>query len=67
MVFLISVSPRSRQDDFGLSEAQGFDQTGQYPGLMTGPSGDAFNHAGGVRWAIDLGAEGYHGIGSART
>ncbi|MCC7336700.1 MAG: heparinase II/III family protein [Pirellulaceae bacterium] len=33
--------------DFGLSEAQGFDQTGQYPSLMTGPSGDAFNYADG--------------------
>lgn len=33
--------------DFGLSQAKGFDQTGQYPCLMTGPSGDAFNYADG--------------------
>ncbi len=33
--------------DFGLSEAQGFDQTGGYPSLMTGPSGDVFNYADG--------------------
>ncbi|WP_442508516.1 heparinase II/III domain-containing protein [Novipirellula sp. SH528] len=33
--------------DFGLSQAMGFDQTGQYPSLMTGPSGDAFNYADG--------------------
>lgn len=33
--------------DFGLSEAKGFDQTGEYPCLMTGPSGDAFNYADG--------------------
>ena len=33
--------------DFGLSQIKGFDQTGQYPSLLTGPSGEAFNYADG--------------------
>ena len=33
--------------DFGLSHAPGFDQTGQYPSLVGGPSGAFFNYADG--------------------
>lgn len=33
--------------DFGLSKAPGFDKTGQYLNLVTGPSGLAFNYADG--------------------
>jgi hypothetical protein len=33
--------------DFGLCDEQGFDETGQYLCLMTGPSGQAFNYADG--------------------
>ncbi|MCB1126517.1 MAG: hypothetical protein KDM81_08485, partial [Verrucomicrobiae bacterium] len=32
---------------FGLSQAPGFDMTGQYPAMMTGPSGTTFNYADG--------------------
>jgi hypothetical protein len=36
--------------DFGLSQAPGFDVTGQYPAVATGPSGFFFNYAdGGAR------------------
>jgi hypothetical protein len=33
--------------DFELSQMAGFDETGQYPSLMTGPSGETFNYADG--------------------
>jgi len=33
--------------DFGLTAAPGFDVTGQYPALVTGPSGATFNYADG--------------------
>ncbi len=33
--------------DFGLSDLPGFNETGQYLCLMTGPSGEAFNYADG--------------------
>lgn len=31
--------------DFGLSEVKGFRETGLYPALVTGPSGDCFNYS----------------------
>lgn len=33
--------------DFGLSAAPGFSQTGSYPALLTGPSGETFNYSDG--------------------
>lgn len=44
---LISVLESALGTDFGLSQAPGFDQTGQYPNLVGGPSGAFFNYADG--------------------
>ncbi len=46
-VLLIGVLESVLGSDFGLSKAPGFDQTGQYPSLATGPSGLYFNYADG--------------------
>ena len=46
-VLLISVLESALGTDFGLSQAPGFDQTGQYPNLVGGPSGAFFNYADG--------------------
>lgn len=46
-VVLIDVLESVLGTDFGLSRAPGFDQTGAYPSLATGPSGLFFNYADG--------------------
>lgn len=46
-VLLIGVLESVFDSDFGLSNAPGFDQTGQYLSLTTGPSGLCFNYADG--------------------
>jgi hypothetical protein len=46
-VVLIAVVESALGTDFGLSRAPGFDATGQYPALATGPSGLYFNYADG--------------------
>jgi hypothetical protein len=46
-VFLIGVLESVLGTDFGLSQAPGFSQTGQYLSLATGPSGLFFNYADG--------------------
>jgi hypothetical protein len=46
-VLLISALESALGTDFGLSQAPGFDQTGQYPNLVGGPSGAFFNYADG--------------------
>ncbi len=46
-VLLIGVLESVLDSDFGLSKAPGFDKTGQYLNLVTGPSGDTFNYADG--------------------
>jgi len=46
-VLLIGVLESALGTDFGLSGAPGFDQTGQYPALVCGPSGLYFNYADG--------------------
>jgi hypothetical protein len=46
-VLLIGVLESALGADFGLSKAPGFDQTGQYPNLVGGPSGAFFNYADG--------------------
>ncbi|MCL4180935.1 MAG: heparinase II/III family protein [Verrucomicrobia bacterium] len=46
-VLLIGVLESAMGTDFGLSHAPGFDQTGQYPNLVGGPSGAFFNYADG--------------------
>ena len=46
-VVLISVLESVLGSDFGLSQAPGFDRTGQFPALTTGPSGLRFNYADG--------------------
>jgi hypothetical protein len=49
-VILIAILDSVLGEDFGLSQLAGFDQTGQYLALVTGPSGDTFNYAdGGAR------------------
>ena len=46
-VVLIAVLESALGTDFGLSRAPGFDATGEYPALATGPSGLFFNYADG--------------------
>ena len=46
-VVLLAILESVMGSEFGLSEAAGFNQTGQYLALMTGPSGEAFNYADG--------------------
>ena len=46
-VILIAMLEGVFGTDFGLSKAPGFDKTGQYLNLVTGPSGLAFNYADG--------------------
>ena len=46
-VLLIGVLESALGTDFGLTKAPGFDQTGQYPNLVGGPSGAFFNYADG--------------------
>lgn len=46
-VLLIASLESALGTDFGLSRAPGFDETGAYPCLMTGPSGRYFNYADG--------------------
>lgn len=46
-VLLIGVLESVLGTDFGLTKAPGFDKTGQYVSLMTGPSGQFFNYADG--------------------
>ncbi|OQA41685.1 MAG: Heparinase II/III-like protein [Chloroflexi bacterium ADurb.Bin325] len=46
-VILIALLESVFGSDFGLSQAPGFDKTGQYLSLVTGPSGLAFNYADG--------------------
>jgi hypothetical protein len=46
-VLLIAMLENALHTDFGLSLAPGFDQTGQYPNLVGGPSGAFFNYADG--------------------
>lgn len=46
-VLLIDALERVLGTDFGLAQAPGFDLTGQYPAMVTGPSGATFNYADG--------------------
>jgi hypothetical protein len=46
-VLLIAMLESALGSSFGLDRAPGFDQTGQYPALVTGPSGLYFNYADG--------------------
>jgi hypothetical protein len=46
-VVLIDLLESVLGSDFGLDKAPGFDQTGQYMSLVTGPSGLTFNYADG--------------------
>jgi hypothetical protein len=46
-VILIALLESVFQSDFGLGGVPGFNQTGQYLNLVTGPSGLAFNYADG--------------------
>jgi hypothetical protein len=46
-VILIAVLESALGTDFGLTKAPGFDMTGQYLGLVTGPCGATFNYADG--------------------
>jgi hypothetical protein len=46
-VLLIAGLESALGTDFGLSRAPGFDVTGQFPALATGPSGLFFNYADG--------------------
>ncbi|MBN1488795.1 MAG: heparinase II/III family protein [Phycisphaerae bacterium] len=46
-VLLIAMLESALGSSFGLDRAPGFDQTGQYPALATGPSGLYFNYADG--------------------
>ena len=46
-VLLIAVLESAVGTDFGLSAAPGFDKTGQFLALATGPSGLTFNYADG--------------------
>ncbi len=49
-VILIAMLDSVLGENFGLSKEPGFDQTGQFLALVTGPSGDTFNYAdGGAR------------------
>lgn len=46
-VLLIAALESALGTDFGLSAAPGFSETGQYPALVTGPTGAFFNYADG--------------------
>jgi hypothetical protein len=46
-VLLIAALESALGTDFGLSRAPGFSETGQYPALVGGPSGEFFNYADG--------------------
>lgn len=46
-VILIDALESVLGSDFGLAQAPGFDLTGQYPAMVTGPSGYTFNYADG--------------------
>jgi hypothetical protein len=46
-VLLIGLLESVLGTEFGLIQAPGFDQTGQYPSLTCGPSGEFFNYADG--------------------
>lgn len=46
-VVLLALLDQLLETDFGLSDIAGFNQTGGYPSLMTGPSGETFNYADG--------------------
>jgi len=46
-VVLVALLESVLGTDFGLTKAPGFSETGQYLGLMCGPSGDFFNYADG--------------------
>ncbi len=46
-VLLIALIEGAFGTDFDLSKAPGFDQTGQYLAMVTGPSGLSFNYADG--------------------
>lgn len=46
-VLLIDALESVLGTDFGLTQAPGFDQTGQFPHLVTAPSGRTFNYADG--------------------
>lgn len=46
-VVLIGILESVLGTDFGLCQAPGFNLTGQYPALVTGPSGLTFNYADG--------------------
>ncbi|MCP4783944.1 MAG: heparinase [Fuerstiella sp.] len=49
-VVLLAMLDQLLETDFGLGNMAGFDQTGGYLSLVTGPSGEAFNYAdGGAR------------------
>jgi hypothetical protein len=53
-VLLIAALESALGTDFGLSRAPGFDVTGQFPALATGPSGLFFNYAdGGARRGVE--------------
>jgi hypothetical protein len=46
-VLLIAMLESVLGSSLGLDQAPGFDQTGAYPALVTGPSGSTFNYADG--------------------
>lgn len=46
-VFLIAALESALQSDFGLTAAPGFEETGGYPALVTGPSGLPYNYSDG--------------------
>lgn len=46
-VVLVAILESALGTDFGLTKAPGFELTGQYPALVTGPSGQTFNYADG--------------------
>ncbi|PAY16296.1 heparinase [Rhodopirellula sp. SM50] len=46
-VMLLAVLDSVLESDFDLSQMAGFNETGQYMALMTGPSGETFNYADG--------------------
>jgi hypothetical protein len=46
-VLLIAALESVLGTDFGLSKAPGFNRTGHYPALVTGPSGQFFNYSDG--------------------
>jgi hypothetical protein len=46
-VLLLAMFDSALGTTFGLEEARGFDRTGAFPALITGPSGQTFNYADG--------------------